>query len=193
MLETSTNGPTVTKRASTKRATLRTHGRALWSILLDDVVGGRVPAKLYVFLNAWQLSAAGGRLCANIAGRLERVVLRPGMHDGNRTSLEAMRELTGFRLAQVTPSKAWASPTSVGRQLGLQSGFGLDGPVTPLFAAADATPAETLATYADGSAAVALRKTDDGWSLFTGAPGLTSDLLRIAARKVTFTLYRHRL
>ncbi len=55
-------------------------------------------------------------------------MLRPGMHDGNRTSLEAMRELTGFRLAQVTPSKAWASPTSVGRQLGLQSGFGLDGP-----------------------------------------------------------------
>ncbi len=58
-----------------------------------------------------------------------------------------------------------------------------------MFAAADATPAETLATYADGSAAVALRKTDDGWSLFTGAPGLTSDLLRIAARKANVHLY----
>jgi beta-galactosidase len=52
-----------------------------------------------------------------------------------------------------------------------------------LFAAADATADETLATYPDGSAAVALRRTDDGASLFIGPPGLTSELLRLAARQ----------
>jgi hypothetical protein len=52
-----------------------------------------------------------------------------------------------------------------------------------LFAAADASPLETLATYPDGSAAVALRQAHGGQSLFVGAPGLTSELLRLAARK----------
>jgi hypothetical protein len=61
--------------------------------------------------------------------------------------------------------------------------------VTPLFAAADASPDETLATYPDGTAAVAIRKTPDGWSLFVGGPGLTSDLLRIAARKAGVHLF----
>ncbi len=61
--------PTVTKRASTKRADLSdAWARPMVNNLLDDVVGGRVPAKLYVFLNAWQLPPASGRLCANIAG-----------------------------------------------------------------------------------------------------------------------------
>jgi hypothetical protein len=100
-----------------------------------------------------------------------------------------MQELTGFRLVRAFPDKAWATPTDQGRRLGLQSSFGVDAPVTPLFAADDATPAEILATYPDGTAAVALRKTPDGWSLFVGAPGLTSDLLRIAARKAGVHLY----
>jgi hypothetical protein len=100
-----------------------------------------------------------------------------------------MQELTGFRLVPVSPAKAWATPTDLGKQLGLQTGFGVAGPVTPLFAAADAAPEETLATYPDGTAAVALRRIRGGWSLFAGAPGLTSDLLRLAARKAGVHLY----
>ena len=41
----------------------------------------------------------------------------------------------------------------------------------------------------DGSAAVALRRMPGGWSLFVGPPGLTSDLLRLAARKAGVHLY----
>jgi hypothetical protein len=100
-----------------------------------------------------------------------------------------MRELTGFRLVPVSPARAWATPTNLGKQLGLQTAFGVDGAVTPSFAAADASAAETLATYPDGSAAVALRQSPDGWSLFVGAPGLTSELLRLAARKAGVHLY----
>jgi hypothetical protein len=100
-----------------------------------------------------------------------------------------MQELTGFHLVRASAAKAWAAPTDPGRQLGLQTSFGVDGPVAPLFAAADATPAETLAAYPDGTAAVNLRKTADGWSLFVGAPGLTSELLRLAARKAGVHLF----
>ena len=100
-----------------------------------------------------------------------------------------MQELTRFHLVSVSPAKAWAVPTEAGRQLGFQTEFGVAGPVKPLFAAADATDPEILARYPDGSAAVALRQTGQGWSLFIGPPGLTSDLLRIAARKANVHLY----
>jgi hypothetical protein len=71
----------------------------------------------------------------------------------------------------------------------LETAFGVDGPVTPLFAAADALPEETLAAYPDGSAAIALRKSGDGWSLFVGAPGLTPEVLRLVARKAGAHLF----
>ncbi|PIZ35821.1 MAG: hypothetical protein COY42_26220, partial [Armatimonadetes bacterium CG_4_10_14_0_8_um_filter_66_14] len=72
--------------------------------------------------------------------------------------------------------------TETGRQQGLTTPFGVNSPVQPLFAAADATPEETLATYPDGSAAVAVRRANGGTSVFVGAPGFTSELLRLAAR-----------
>jgi len=100
-----------------------------------------------------------------------------------------MRELTGFKLVRVSPKKAWAEPAKAGKRLGMTAGFGVQKPVIPLFAAVDATPDETLATYPDGSAAVALRRTDDGWSLFVGPPGLTSELLRLAAGKAGVHLF----
>jgi hypothetical protein len=158
--------------------------------LLDDVVRGRVQAKLYVFLNAWQLSTAQRQeLRRHTRGAFRVWCYAPGWHDGSSSSPEAMQELTGFRLVPVSPARAWATPTDLGEQLGLQTAFGVDGAVTPLFAAADASPEEILATYPDGSAAVALRQSHDGWSLFAGAPGLTSELLRLAARKAGVHLY----
>ena len=86
-------------------------------------------------------------------------------------------------------AQAWATPTSRGKELGFQTAFGVQGPVAPLFAAADASPEETMATYPDGSVAVALRRVAGGWSLFVGVPGLTSDLLRLAAREARVHLY----
>jgi hypothetical protein len=191
MLETSASAWTVTEKVIYQaRRPLGLMGAPYGQYLLDDVLRGRVQSKLYVFLNAWQLSGAHRKLLRGETQGACRVwCYAPGFHDGNQSSLSAMRELTGFRLAPVAPTQAWAAPTEFGRQLGLQSEFGLRVPVAPLFAALDASPEETLATYPDGSAAVALRREADGWSLFVGAPGLTSDLLRIAARKAGVHLY----
>lgn len=158
--------------------------------LMDDVVAGRVSAKLYLFLDAWRLSAAqrtGLRRATRGQGRVW--CYAPGFWDEDRPSPAAMRELTGFALTPVSPSKAWATPTALGRRLGLTQGFGVNGPVRPLFAASDAKPGEILMTYPDGSPAVALRRSPDGPSLFVGPPGLTSELLRLAAREAKVHLF----
>ncbi len=152
--------------------------------LQDDVLSGKVSAKMYVFLTPWYLSPTQReQLRAATRGSVRVWCYAPGYQQPDGTSLEAMQELTGFHLAKVTLSTALAKPAKVGQQLGLEGPLGVDAPVSPLFAATDATEDETLATYSDGSAAIAMRRTADGVSLFVGPPGLTSDLLRIAARQ----------
>ena len=160
--------------------------------LLDDVAAGRVPAKAYVFLNAWCLSASQrSALLRATRGHTRVWCYAPGLYDDDRRSPAAMQALTGFALTQ-TSQQAWATPTALGRSLGLTQSFGLHQPLQPLFAAADARPDEVLATYADGSAAVALRRTPGGPSLFVGVPGLTSELLRVAARTAGVHLFTQR-
>ncbi len=158
--------------------------------LLDDVVAGRVRARMYVFHNAWWLDAQTRRQILNrTAGALRMWCYAPGACESSGISLQAMRELTGFECAQVSPEQAIATPTETGRRLGLTTAFGTPRRVAPLFAVKDALPEETLATYPDGSVAVALRTRVDGWSLFVGAPGMTPDLLRVAARTAGVHLY----
>lgn len=166
------------------RRPLGRFGAPYGQYLQDDVAAGRVDAQLYVFLTAWNLSPQQRRqLLAATRDRLRVWCYAPGYHQNHETSLAAMQELTGFRLEPLRGQLAWAEPTPRGRQLGLSAPLGVKQPLTPLFAAADATPDETLAAWPDGSAAVALRQTADGWSLFVGPPGLTSELLRLAARR----------
>ena len=128
--------------------------------LMDDLLAGRVHAKLVVLLNAWRLSAAErATLADRLRGKTAIWCYAPGYFDGDRLSLEAMRELTGFHLVACPPTKAWASPTAAGRRHGLEQAFGSDQPVRPLFAAAGARArTQVLATYPDGSAAVAVRR-----------------------------------
>jgi beta-galactosidase len=191
MLETAASAWGVTESGIYQvRRPLGRLGAPYGQYLLDDVLRGRVDAKLFVFLNAWQLSVAQRQaLRSSTRGSCCVWCFAPGLHDGDRTSPEGMREISGFRLVPVSPVRAWATPTDVGKQFGLVTAFGVDAPITPLFAAADASPEETLATYPDGSAAVALRRVSGGWSVFVGVPSLTSELLRLAARKARVHLY----
>ncbi len=54
-------------------------------------------------------------------------------------------------------------------------------PIAPLFSVT-ATPEETLARYADGAPAVAVRRSEKGIDVFVGVPQLTPELLRALAR-----------
>jgi len=158
--------------------------------LMDDVISGRVAAKLYVFLSAWHLSPdQRQKLLASTRGATRIWCYAPGYLEGDHTSLEAMRELTGFRIKKISKVNALVKPTDVGGRLGLVAPWGVNKTIEPLFAVEDATAAETLATYPDGSAAAAMRRTADGVSLFVGAPGLTPELLRLAADQNNIHLF----
>ncbi|MBU4459625.1 MAG: beta-galactosidase [Verrucomicrobia bacterium] len=191
MLRVTPKGSAVTRRGIYEaRTALGRMGAPYGQYLLDDVLAGRVHAKLYVMLNAWDLSAADRRRLLDATRGAARVwCYAPGHFEGDTVAPQAMRDLTGFRLEPVTPVRGWAEPTAAGRTAGLAEGFGLQAPVLPLFAAQDATGGEILAVYPDGSAAVALRRGAEGASLFSGAPGLTSSLLRIAAREAGVHLF----
>lgn len=171
------------------RAALGRMGAPYGQYLLDDVMAGRVHAKLYVVLNAWVLSAAErAKLAQSTRGATVIWCYAPGAFDEQGASLEAMRQLTGFAMKPVESKRAWATPTASGKQLGLTKPLGALRPVRPLFAIA-ASGDEMLATWPDGSAAVALRRSPEGTSLFAGAPGLTPELLRLAARAAGVHLF----
>lgn len=162
-----------------------------------DISREQIHAKLYVLLNSWALSShsrtkllpENAFLLRGMRDATKIWCYAPGLFDDYQSSPEAMRQLTGFALKPCAPQKAWATPTEAGRKLGLTQPFGLQSTIKPLFAASDATGTEILATYPDGSAAIALRRTADGPSLFVGVPGLTSELLRLAAREAGVHLF----
>ncbi|MEI7732733.1 MAG: beta-galactosidase [Verrucomicrobiota bacterium] len=190
MLRVAAGGTSVTRPGIYEvRAPLGRMGAPYGQYLLDDVLAGRVHAKLYVFLNAWSLTAAERvKLLSATHGATRLWCYAPGYFEGDRIHLEAARELTGFTLKKVTPDKGKATPTEAGKRLGMEKAFGVEKSVLPLLAA-DASPSEVLATYPDGSAAVAMRRTPGGISIFAGAPGLTSELLRLAARQAGVHLF----
>ncbi|MCE0498525.1 MAG: beta-galactosidase [Methylacidiphilales bacterium] len=174
---------------SAARVALGRLGAPYGQYLLDDVIAGRVKAKLYVFLAAWHLSPEQRqKLLAATRGSTCIWCYAPGYQEGDHTSLDAMRELTGFTLKMISGVNAWAEPTALGSQSSLPP-FGLKQTVEPLFAATDAGTDESLAAYSDGSTAVAVRTTNMGTSIFTGPPGLTPGLLRFAARLAKVHLY----
>lgn len=164
-------------------------GAPFGQYLQDDVAANRVAAKLLVFLSPWRMDAPQRRQLLDAGrGRAKVWCYAPGYLEGQQTSLKAMRELTGFELRAVDVPQALASPTPQGLKLGLQP-LGVEERITPLFAAADATEAETLARWSDGSAAIALRQTPDGLTAFVGTPGLSPALLRILAERAGVKLF----
>jgi hypothetical protein len=173
----------VTSRCvSEARAALGRIGAPYGQYLLDDVAAGKVHAKLYVFLNAWALSAKQRQqLREATRGSVCVWCYAPGYFDSSRGSLEAMQELTGLHVTILSNVKAFARP-ALGNFAGLSQSFGLPQSVSPLFAAAG-HPEEVLCSYPDGGGAVAFHPSGDGRgaSLFVGAPGLTTELLRFAA------------
>ena len=109
--------------------------------LLDDVLAGRVHARLFVMLNAWRLSEPERTtLAERLRGSTVIWCYAPGYFDGDRPSPEAMRQLTGFELASCSAAKALATPTQAGLRLGLRQPFGSDQPVHPLFSAIGVAP-----------------------------------------------------
>lgn len=191
MLRVAAGGSVVTRPAVYEsRGALGRLGAPYGQYLLDDVVAGRVRAKLYVFANAWSLSSSQRQALQRATAGATRVwCYAPGYLEPDRASIPAMRELTGFALRPLLSERAVATPTSAGRQLGLGRSWGSDRVIVPLFAAADATDSEVIATYPSGEAGVAIRRGSSGTDVFVGVPEITSDLLRGVARQAGVRLW----
>jgi hypothetical protein len=165
------------------RAAMGRSGAPYGQYLLDDALAGNVPAPLQFFLAAWALNPTQR---AALTTRSPRGATRvwcyaPGYIYPDRVSVAGIKEVTGFEARLAGVAKADATPTDAGRKLGLNAAWGPKGPVSPLFTVT-ATPEETLATYADGSPAVALRTSDAGIDVFVGVPKLTPELVRALAK-----------
>lgn len=150
--------------------------------LLDDLLAGKVRAKLYVMLNTWSLTAAQREKLRDVTrGSVCIWCYAPGWFDGVNTSLDTMQQLTGFKLAPQGKLAAWAAP----KASTLTQSFGVHQPIKPLFTITDATEAETLAVFANQSVAAAMRDQ----SMLVTAPGLTTELLRLAAKKANVHVF----
>lgn len=156
--------------------------------LLDDFFAGKSAAKLNVFLNPWLLSAETRRKLAERTSETCAVwSFASGLFDAERgESLDAMKELTGFEIEKIPGANEDVVLTDAGKAFGLTAAWGkesVNAPVDFRFAIKDALPAETLAVWPDGRAAIAVRKRgDSGVSLFVGVHRPSSELLRGAAR-----------
>lgn len=165
-------------------------GASYGQYLLDDLLAGKVKAKVYVILNAWRLTAPQrAKLLEVTRGATVVWCYAPGYVQEDGVSPDGIRQLTGFAVQRVTPANAAVSITETGAKVGMTRAWGPRRAVTPLFAVTDAKAEEILATYADGSAAVAFRRTSGGTSIFAGPPGLTSELLRMAVKTAGVHLF----
>jgi hypothetical protein len=172
------------------RAALGRSGAPYGQYLLEDVAAGRVPAKLQFFLSAWALTPEEREAldARRDPGTVRVWCYAPGYLYPDRAEVAGIREVTGFEARALAGAKAEVTPTAAGRNLGLAAPWGPKESIRPLFSVA-ATPEETLATYADGSPAVAMRRSAKGVDVFVGVPQLTPELVRALARPAGVHLY----
>ena len=94
--------------------------------------------------------------------------------------------VTGFDLRSVSVTNVAVRATERGRRFGLPESWTVESPtpIAPLYRAADATAKETLATWPDGSAAVAVRRNANGrgHSIFCGIPEIPVGLVFCVGR-----------
>ena len=165
------------------RAALGRSGAPYGQYTLTQALGAGVSAKLRFYLAAWSLTFSQQDQLAQARrpGQTRVWCYAPGYLGPDGTNIEAMNKVTGFVCRKVTPDTAVATPTEMGRELGLTEPWGLNTGIEPLFAV-EAAPEEQIATYPDGNTAVAVRATDQGTDVFVGVPQLTPMLVRALAR-----------
>jgi hypothetical protein len=181
------------------RAALGRSGAPYGQYLLSDVLDGKVPARMQVFLSAWRLTAEQRKALATQReagfmktlegwlgmGRVTDVTRiwcwAPGYLYPARADVAGIQEVTGFAAKAVTLPTAVATPTELGRKHGLTQAWGPKSKIEPLFCVT-ATVGDVWATYSDGSPAVALRRSTSGLDVFVGVPQLTPELVHALAK-----------
>lgn len=160
--------------------------------LLDDWLTGAGHGKLNIFLGVWSLTREQREQLIEQTAK-STSIWAPGSGFLDRDQggdLAHVRELTRFDVKVVPNVSKRIRPTDLGIRLGLKDNANEKERPDYFFAAIDAKPNEILAVYPDGSAAIAVRHLPEGGcSIFCGIPRLTTELIRIAAKKANVHLF----
>jgi hypothetical protein len=174
------------------------------SILADDLALSEMERyKVVIFLNCFHLSETQRHLIRGKVLNRNRTVLwcyAPGLFYGERTSVHAMGELTGFRLALSPKSDRVQARIELNdRAMQLEPDrapsrriIGHENVWTQLISVED-DPAAGLGTLAGRSDVVLAMKSLPGWtSVYTLNPVLPASFLRALARRAGVHLYNDR-
>lgn len=183
---------TVKTLAYEGRSAASRSGATYGQYLLDDVANGKVHAKIYFFQGTTFVGPdLRQKILKNVESASRVWSWAPGYIDGEKFSLESMKELTGFDLAKLSPE---ISPkviaTSKGLALGLPESFGPTNLVTPLFSAKALASDEVLATFENGEPAVVIRVLpNQTLNVFCGTTEIPTALYRSLARSSGAHIY----
>ena len=113
------------------RAALGRSGAPYGQYLFADVIAGKVPARLQIFLSAWALTP-GERV--DLAAKRNPGTTRvwcyaPGYVYPDRCDVAGIKEITGFEAAVAKVATAEVVPSEAGRKLGLTTGWGPKGKI----------------------------------------------------------------
>jgi len=156
--------------------------------LLDDLVAGKVPpARMYVFLNAFRLSAGEVKAVRKHACRKGCVVVwmyAQGIAGGEALSSASVQDLTSILITQTE---------SGGGRIKIERDGALfdagHAHLSPMFAVTD-KDAKPVARYADGGqVAVAAKKVGNWTSVYCGTLQLPASVLRTLARQAGVHIY----
>ena len=151
--------------------------------MMEDLLNGNVFAPVQFFLSAWALTSdQREQLSSSRQPGVTRVwCYAPGYILPEKSDVSAMKSVSGFDHYLVELNSAVVTPTAEGTNLGINSSWGVDQRIQPLFSVEDDS-CVVLATYLDQKPAVAMRNSDSGIDIFIGTPQLTSELIRAIAR-----------
>lgn len=176
------------------RAALGRCGAPYGQYLLTDLLAGNLASRMQIFLAAWRLTPAQRQRLsilreAEAASDVMRVwCWAPGYLYEDRVDVAGIQEVTGFRAKPAALPTAKATPTELGRQHGLTEAWGPPAKIEPLFSV-EAGSDEVWASFADGSPAVAVRRSKAGYDVFVGVPQLTPELVHGLAQLAGVHLY----
>jgi len=157
--------------------------------LLSDLAAGKVPkAKAYLFLNAFHLTAADRAAVRRECAEALTIWLYGAGFLNEDASEQNMTDAIGMQLRRGTPQPGRVTPEPGPLTAALDTAFGTDTVLEPLWTVTDGPGVQVLGRYADGSPAAALSA--DGRSAYLGALHVPAKLLRNLLQQAGVHLYR---
>jgi hypothetical protein len=168
-----------------------------WSLLGSFLEGKVPPAKLYIFPNAFVLTAAQRKKVQEILRQQKATALffyAPGYIDpvARTSSMGAVRDLTGMDIIPLEPPPGKALRLSVDSSISWDYPGGSGKKKTMMHWQVKPAPGvKPLALYDGGTPAIAAAEVQrDGWrSVYVAVPGAPLSLLRNCARDAGVWLY----